>query len=93
MTIDYDFKILTEYIEFGFPMNVNHEKFKCNVNIVNHKSALARPEGVQKYFETEVKKRAMVGSLQSSLFSNIHFSPLIARDKADVGVHVIVDLS
>ena len=25
LAIDYDFKIFTEYIEFGFPMNVNHE--------------------------------------------------------------------
>ena len=25
LAIDYDFKIFTEYIEFGFPMNVTHE--------------------------------------------------------------------
>ena len=93
MIIDYDFKILAEYIEFGFPMNVNHETCKCNVNIVNHKSALARPGGVQKYFETEVKKHAMVWLLQSSPFSKIHFSPLLGRDKPDGGVRVIVGLS
>ena len=51
-------------------MNVNHEKFKCNVNIINHKSALAQSE------VKEVIKHAIVGSLQSSLFSKIHFSSL-----------------
>ena len=91
LTIEYEFKILTEYIEFGFPMKVKHDKFKCNINIVNNKSSLARPKGVQKYSETEVKKHAMVGTLQSSPFSKIHFSPLLARDKPEGGV--IVGLS
>ena len=48
---------------------------------------------MQKYFETEVKKTDMVGPLQSSPFSKIYFSPLLARDKSDVRVRVIVDLS
>ena len=74
-------------------MNVNHEKFKCNIDIVNHKSALVRPERVHKYFETEVKKHTMVGPLQSPPFSKIHFFPLLARDNPDGRVCVIVDLS
>ena len=48
---------------------------------------------MQKYFETEVKKNDMVGPLQSSPFSKIYFFPLLARDKSDVRVRVIVDLS
>ena len=54
VAVDYDFEILAEHIEFGFPINVNHEKFNCNIDIVNHKSSV-RPEGVHKYFETEAK--------------------------------------
>ena len=41
---DYDYKILAEYIEFRFPMNIDYNKFIPNTHIVNHKSASCRPE-------------------------------------------------
>ena len=46
-----------------------------------------------KYFATEVQKEAMTGPFDIKPFAKTHFSPLMARDKPDGGVRVIVDLS
>ena len=43
--------------------------------------------------EVEVSKRAMFGPINQSPFLKTHLSPLMARDKPDGGVRVIVDLS
>ena len=40
----YDYKILAEYIELGFPMNIDYNTFVPNTHIVNHKSAICRKE-------------------------------------------------
>ena len=90
---NYDYKILAEYIEFGFPMNIDYNKFKPNTHIINHKSASCRPDGVSKYFRIETSKQAMLGPFDEQPFETMHFSPLMARDKPDGGVRVIVDLS
>ena len=90
---NYDYKILAEYIEFGFPMNIDYNKFTPNTQIINHKSASCRPDGVDKYFQTETSKQAMLGPFDEQPFETMHFSPLMARDKPDGGVRVIVDLS
>ena len=95
---NYDYKILAEYIEFGFPMNIDYDKFVPNKIIVNHKSANCRPEGVNKYFQVETSKHAMLGPFNEQPFETMHFSPLMAHDKPDGGgggggVRVIVELS
>ena len=90
---DYDLKVLGEYLQFGFPLNVDYDVFQFNVKVDNHASALQRPDGVDKYFKTEVEKQAMVGPLEEVPFEKLHVSPLMARDKPDEGVRVIVDLS
>ena len=90
---NYDYKILAEYIEFGFPMNIDYKKFIPNTHIVNHKSASCRPKGADKYFQVETSKQAMLGPFNEQPFENMHFSPLMSRDKPDGGVRVIVDLS
>ena len=60
-------------------MNVNHEKFKCNIDIVNHKSALVRPKGVHKYFETEDKNTIWWDLYRDPLFKNSFFSSFSSR--------------
>ena len=90
---DYDLKVLGEYLQFGFPLNVDYDIFQFNIKVDHHASALHRPEGVDKYFKTEVSKQAMVGPLQEIPFKKLHVSPLMARDKLDGGVRIIVDLS
>ena len=90
---DYDIKILGEYLKYGFPLEIDYEIFQYNEQCDNHPSAIQRPQGVMKYFKTEVDKKAMIGPLNESPFPKLHISPLMARDKPDGGVRVIVDLS
>ena len=77
-TCSYDLPIIGDYLQFGFPINVDLDIFEYSMNIANYKSALQRKEGVYKYFTTEVSKKAIMGPF---------------RDKPDGGVRVIVDLS
>ena len=74
-------------------MNINYNKFIPNTHIVNLKSANCRPEGVTKYFQVETSKQVMLGPFDEQPFETMHFSPLMARDKPDEGVRLIVDLS
>ena len=90
---NYDLKILGQYLEYGFPLNLDYNLFQYNEIVDNHKSALQNPNGVVKYFATEVQKEAMAGPFDVKPFTKTHFSPLMARDKPDGGICVIVDLS
>ena len=90
---DYKYKILCEYLAFGFPLNIDQNKFTFNTDINNHSSACRSPVGVDKYFATEITHKAMVGPLHASPFKRTHYSPLMTRNKPDGGVRVIVDLS
>ena len=91
--ISYDLQILAEYLQFGFSLNVDYDIFQFNMETENHASALQRPDGVNKYFNTEIEKQAMVGPIEELPFEKLRISPLMARDKPDGGVRVIVDLS
>ena len=90
---NYDIPNLVEYLEFGFPLGVDYSIFNFKNFDKNHLSAIQRPEGVAKYFKVEVEKQAMFGPFDKPPFKNIHYSPLMARDKPDGGVRIIVDLS
>ena len=90
---DYDLFIIGDYLQFGFPINVDFNIFQCNTQVVNHSSAWQRKQGVHKYFTTEVSKKAMLGPFENFPFDKVHYLPLMARDKPDGGVCVIVDLS
>ena len=65
---DYDIPILCEYLEFGFPLNIDYNIFCFNSDVKNHASALQNKAGVDKYFIEEVTLGAMVGPLDSSPF-------------------------
>ena len=80
-------------MKYGFPLNLDYKLFQYNDDIDNHKSTLENPKGVDKYFATEVEKEAMAGLFDIKPFTKTHFSPLMARNKPDGGVRVIVDLS
>ena len=90
---DYDLQIIADYLQYGFPLNVDHENFTYNENITNHTSATRNSKGVNKYFNTEVEELAMVGPMEESPFIKTHYSPIMARDKPDGSIRVIVDLS
>ena len=89
----YDIPILLEYLEFGFPLNINYEIFAFNETVSNHAFVNLHPLGVDKYFKDEIEYGAMVGPLNKTLFNKFHCSLLMARKKPDRGIQVIVDLS
>ena len=90
---DYDLKIVCEYLQFGFPVNLDYNLFTYVEEAVNHPSALDKKEGVDKYFQEELGYGAIVGPFYSKPFEKLHISPLMARSKPDGGTRVIVDLS
>ena len=90
---DYDLQIIGDYLQYGFPLNVDHGNFIYNENVTNHMSAIKNPKGVNEYFSTEVEELAMVGPMDKSPFTKTHYSPIMARDKPDGSIRVIVDLS
>ena len=89
----YDIVNLCEYLKFGCPLGVDYLLFKFKEFDKNHLSALQKPEGVNKYFQVEVEKHAIFGPFQKPPFEQIHYSPLMARNKPDGSVRIIVDLS
>ena len=58
---NYDIPVLCEYLQFGFPLNVNYQVFRFN-SVKNHPSALREPE-VDNYFYKEVYFKTIVDPL------------------------------
>ena len=48
---------------------------------------------MDKYFKVEREKNSIYGPFKDSPFDQTHYSALMARDKPDGGVRIIVDLS
>ena len=90
---DYPYPILCEYLEFGFPLNIDYTSFSFQNTIKNHNSDINNKKAVTEYFREETKHLAMAGPFDSSPFENIHFSPLLVRPKPNGKHRVKVDLS
>ena len=90
---NYDIPKLFQYLQFGFPLGVDYSLFEFKSFTKNHSSAVKNPMAVEKYFNTEVSKKAMFGPYYLKPFEKMHFSPLMARPKPDGGTRIIVDLS
>ena len=90
---NYDISKLFQYLQFGFPLGVDYSLFEFKSFTKNHSSAVKNPMAVEKYFNTEVSKKAMFGPYHLNPFEKMHFSPLMARPKPDGGTRIIVDLS
>ena len=73
LVTDYDYKILAEYLEFGFSMNIDYKKFMPNTQIVNQKSAISRLDGVSKYFQVKTKNQAILGPFDQQPFKTMLF--------------------
>ena len=78
----YDFQILCEYLQFGFPLGIDYHLLQFNNHVTNHPSAFQYSQGVDQYFKEEVGFKAMVGPMSERPFA-IHYSPLMARNKPD----------
>ena len=92
MLKNYDISKLFHYLQFGFPLSVDYSLFQFKPFTKNHLSAAKNPLGVMKYFNTEVSKKNMYGPFEVQPFTNMHFSPLMARPNPDGGTRIIVDL-
>ena len=65
---NYDYKVLAEYIQFGFPLSLDYKKFVYNSSVSNHFSANCRQKGVEKYFQVETDKNAIWGHFDTNPF-------------------------
>ena len=90
---DYKFSRVIDYVEFGFPLDLDYHNFTYIGNTDNHKSATLYPASVTKYLESEIRHQAIVGPFQTPPFEQLHVSPMMTRPKPDGSRRVIVDLS
>ena len=90
---DYSYSILCEYLEFGFPLNIDYNKLIFQNNTNKHNSAINNKRAVTEYFTEETKHLAMAGPFDSQPFDNIHFSPLLVRPKPNGKHRVMADMS
>ena len=73
---DYPHQILCEYLEFGFPLNIDCQEFSFQNNITNHSSAIRNKKAIVDYFPEETSHSAMACPFEALPFINTHFSPL-----------------
>ena len=90
---NYSYSILCEYLEFGFPLNIDYNKLVFQSNTNNHNSAMNNRKAVTEYFVEETRHLAIAGPFDSQPFDNIHYSPLLVRPKPNGKHRVIVDMS
>ena len=90
---DYHLNRLCEYLEFGFLLPLDYEKFRYNAVVENHASAVAFQQNIQDYLDTEIKHNVMLGPYKKWPFMQLHVLPVMMRPKADGTHRVTVDLS
>ena len=89
----YNDNVIVDYLEFGWPVGYTAPQLPAH-NSTNHHSALAFPEHVTNYIQTELDHGAMLGPFTTPPFKYFHLSPLMTRPKKDSeDRRVIVDLS
>ena len=89
----YEDKTLVKILEYGWPINFDR---RCGLGEAsdNHSSALAHPQHVEFYIQTELGHQALAGPFRAPPFSQTHISPLMTRVKKDSdNRRVIMDLS
>ena len=87
-------KQLVDFLQYGFPVGYCSDRVPA-VGLVNHSSARAHPEQVEKYLNTECDKEAMMGPMQGQPFVEwSRVNPMMTRPKRDSSdLRVILDLS
>ena len=93
---NYEDRIVCEFIEFGFPLDVNKEKKLCYDVRRNHKGARDYSEFVNKYFRKECSEARIAGPFSSNPLSvPLVVSPMNTVPKANSTDErrTIVDLS
>lgn len=91
---DYHDNELCFYLAYGFPLGYYQHKVPASTDS-NHPSALAYPDHVRKFLQTECSFNALVGPFPESPFQPwTRLSPMMSRPKKDSDQRrIIVDLS
>ncbi len=81
------------FVNYGFP--IGHDNCAIPIPAVeNHSSATCHPSHVDKYINTELTHKALLGPFDNPPFSWTMVSPLMTREKAgSEECRVIMDLS
>ena len=89
----YSDNIICDFLEFGWPIGYTSELYPVS-HMRNHPSAVAYPQHVQHYIETEIQYRALLGPFSCLPFETFHVSPLMTRPKKNSSKRrVIMDFS
>ncbi len=82
-----------EFIKYGFPIGHNNQ-FIPTPATTNHTSALDYPDAVDKYINTELNHKALIGPFTVPPFTWTMVSPLMTRPKSSgTDRRIIMDLS
>ena len=68
-------------IKYGLPLDFDPD-ISLNHTIINHRSEMDHPQDIKAYLEEEKNLQAILGPYNVSPLSNLHISPLMARDKS-----------
>ena len=92
--VNYEDKVVCEFLEFGFPLDFNCESKLSYDDIRNHKGAREFPKFISTYLEKESKELRVVGPFAANPLSvPLKISPLNTVPKSIEERRVIVDLS
>ena len=84
---------LVSFLEFGWPINFNRDAILASTH-ENHTSALAHPDDLDYYINTELGHQALAGPFKGPPVVPMHLSPLMTRIKKDSQHRrIIMDLS
>ena len=88
----YHDKALTDYLQFGFPLDLDHNlPIRNNAND-NHQSATEWSGQVQEFINAVLAHGALLGPIEETPHLNFTWAPLMTRPKGK-GRRVILDLS
>ena len=93
---DYEDKVVCEFIEFGFPLDVDKKKKLCYDVRKNHKGAREYPEFINTYFKKECNEARIAGPFSYNPLSvPLVVSPLntVPKPNSMDERRTIVDLS
>ena len=93
---DYPDNVIVDYLEFGWPVGYDYEKYGFPVSqLRNHSGAINYPDELDIYLEAELARHSIAGPFISPPFSGrLAISPLNSVPKKDSAERrIILDLS
>ena len=93
--INYPDHLISDFLEFGFPLDYQGDFYTNSEEVSNHQSALQFPDAISAFVETELTAKAVIGPFNDPCFHPPpKISPLMTRPKHDSSSRrVIMDLS